>query len=145
MKEIVVEPMRCVIISEGLMKIDRIGAGVGIIIYNSPYKVAAGMHVLRTLAQGMNVTNPMYYADTVIPYALEQLKQMGAHPPYAVAVAGGSVMMDMPAQHDIGSKLFSKVRELLTQVHLNPKLEETGGSKIRTMLLDVHAGKIKIV
>ena len=96
MKETLVIPMKLFMASEGLMKIDRIGAGVGIIIYNSAKKIAAGMHVLRAQSPAIQSANPEYYANTVIPYAMKQLSQHSAVPPFSVAVAGGASMMNMP-------------------------------------------------
>ena len=75
MKETTVRPMQCNLVSEGRLMIEKIGAGIGIIIYNSARKIAAGIHVLRALSPGSKVANQVYYAESVIPYALDQLKK----------------------------------------------------------------------
>lgn len=144
MKETLVIPMKFFMVSEGLMKIDRIGAGVGIIIFNSAKKIAGGMHVLRAQSPDSQSANPEYYANTVIPYAMEQFRRHGAMPPFSVAVAGGASMMNMPQRGDMGSKLLQTVKDSLAKEHLSIKLEQTGGSCIRTIMLNVDAGKIKI-
>jgi len=144
MKETIVSPMKCVFVNEGLLKIDRIGAGVGVIMFNSAYKTAAGFHVLRAHPPEGAVSEPAYYIETAVPYALDYLKGKGIMPPYSVAVAGGASLMDMPSKGGVGSKLLVAVKETLAQANLKIKIEETGGNKIRTMMLHVDAGKIRI-
>ena len=100
--------------------------------------------MLRATSPGGQAANPVYYADTVIPYTMQQLQERGVLPPYSVAVAGGASMMNMPQRGDMGSKLVQTVKTTLEQANLKIKIEETGGSKIRTMMLNVDAGKIKI-
>jgi len=136
--------MKCAFAGNGMLKIDRIGAGVGVIIFNNTAKAAAGFHVLRVHPPEGSVIDPAYYAETVIPFVLEHFKSKGVLPPFSVAVAGGASMMDSPAQGAMGSKLLLAVKHLLAQANLPAKIEETGGCKIRTMLLNIDAGKIRI-
>lgn len=136
--------MKCAFAGTGMMKIDRIGAGVGVIIFNNAAKAAAGFHVLRVHPPEGAVIDPAYYAETVIPYVMEHFKSNGVLPPFSVAVAGGASMMDSPGQGVTGSKLLLAVKRLLAQANLALKLEETGGCKIRTMMLNIDAGKIRI-
>ncbi len=118
---------------------------MGIIIYNSSKKTAAGIHVLRAKAPNINNTNPVYYADTVIPYVMNYFKEKGTSPPFSVAIAGGAALLDTPQAEDTGFELCKAVKELLAKENLTIKIEQTGGSQIRSMLLNVDAGKIKVV
>ena len=126
------------------MKIDKIGAGVGVVIFNATHKVAAGMHILREKAPKIKDANPLYYADTLIPYVLSKLKEKGVQPPFSVAVAGGASMLDVPQEEDVGAQLLKTVKELLKKEQLTIKIEHTGGSKVRSILLDIDAAKIKV-
>ncbi len=145
MKEIIVRPMQCAIATGGLLRIDRIGSGVGIVIFNSAYKVAAGVHVLRGESPGGDADNPAYYANTAIPYILQEFERRGVSKPFSVAVAGAASMMSMPDKDNAGSKLLVAVKAALAKEGLPVKLEETGDVVIRSILLNVDAGKIKIV
>lgn len=144
MKEIPVLPMKCVFANAGVVKIDRIGAGIGIIVYSGASKIAAGTHVLRGRAPQGNSSEPAYYADTVIPFIIEEFKKKGAMPPFSVAVAGGASLMGGAKLVDIGSQLATTVKELLENAKLKVKMEQTGGNSMRSIVLDVDAGKIKI-
>lgn len=144
MKVTVVAPMKYVFVKQGVLRIDRIGAGVGVIIFNSTHKIAAGFHVLRATAPSGMGGNPAYYADTVIPYVLKHLSAQNVLPPYYIAVAGGASLMSMPAKDGAGSTLLLTVKESLERANLNIKIQETGGTKIRSLVLNIDEGKIRI-
>jgi len=143
--ETVVLPMRCYFADRGLLRIENIAAGMGIIFYHAGRKLAAGTHVLRAKSSDGAIVagNPAYYADTALAYMVQHFKGQGAEAPLSVAIAGGGSMMPM-TQCDVGSKIIAAVREALAGHGLSAKLEQTGGSKVRCMLLDIDAGKIKI-
>ena len=143
MKIIDVKPMRCEIASEGLLRIEKVAGGIGVILFSPSSKLAAGIHVMRgeaTSDAGSDPANPAYFADNGIAFMLEQLKQKGAMPPISVAVAGGASMLGGKT----GSKLSDIVKEILTKTNLTVKVDETGGTKIRSMFLYLDEKKIKI-
>lgn len=143
--ETVVLPMRCHFADHGMLKIENIAAGIGMIFYHAGRKLAAGTHVLRAKSPHGTVAadNPAYYADTAVEYILQKFMEQGAGPPISIAIAGGGSMMPQ-SQGDVGTKIVMAVKEVLAKYKLNVKLEQTGGSKVRFMILDVDAGKIKI-
>ncbi len=143
MKEHTVQPMRCIFASGGLLVIDNIAAGLGILIFSPQSKIAAGMHVLRAYPKEGTVQNPLYCASTAIPYVVGTLKEQGAQPPYSVALAGGGSMLPL-RDNDVGSRLLKAAREALQKEGLSIKREETGGSHVRVMILNITEGKLKI-
>ena len=136
---------QCIVVSDGILKIDRIGAGVGVIFYSAPLKKGAGLHILAPHAGSIKPSNPVMYADTAIPHVLDLLEKEGANPPYSVAIAGGAMMLGREKSSNIGGKVVSAVKEALKKTGLNVKIDKTGGSQIRSIFLDVDAGKIKII
>ena len=44
----------------------------------------------------------------------------------------------------MGSKIVDAIKEALEEAKLKITLDETGGTKIRTMILDVETGKVEI-
>ncbi|MBW1800240.1 MAG: chemotaxis protein CheD [Deltaproteobacteria bacterium] len=130
--------------SSGVLKIDQIGAGVGIILYSSQNKIGAGLHILASKSGPKAPKNPIMYANTAIPHVLSQLKEGGVRPPFSVAIAGGAVMLGKQNTASIGPKVVDAVKAALQSEGLQVKLDETGGSMIRCMVLDIDAGKIKI-
>lgn len=142
MKTTAVKPMKCEFAREGLLWIDKIATGVGIIVFNPKEKLAAGVHVLRGLSQMKNPPNPAYFADTAIDYVLDEFRKRQAHEGLSVAIAGGSAMLS--SLDNVGSILVSAIKEVLASRHLVIKLESVGGTKLRTMILNIDDGKIKI-
>jgi len=136
--------MKCEFASEGLLWIDKIATGVGIIIFNSRNKLAAGIHVLRGISPGRAHNNPAYFADTAIEYVLKEFKNKGALNGISIAIAGGASMLSSSEKEDVGSNLVAVVKEILRKNNLLVKVEGVGGTKLRTMILNIDEGKIKI-
>jgi chemotaxis receptor (MCP) glutamine deamidase CheD len=136
--------MKCEIATEGLLWIDKIATGVGIILFNPQSKIAAGIHVLRGLSQGSATENPAFYADTAIQYILEEFQKMGIQGQISVAIAGGAAMLSNGEGDHVGVRLVASIKNYLAGKSLPVKLESVGGTKLRTMILNIDEGKIKI-
>lgn len=136
--------MNCEFASEGLLWIDKIATGVGIILFNPSQKLAAGIHILRGLSQGSDPENPAYFADTAIEYVLKEFRSKGVKSQISVAIAGGASMLMSGQADNIGERLVGTVKNLLAKNNLPVKLEGVGGNKLRTMILNIDEGKIKI-
>jgi chemotaxis receptor (MCP) glutamine deamidase CheD len=144
MSEISVPLLRCAVANSGLLKIDRIGSGIGVIIYDNARRIGTGLHVLAPHSGGLKPTNNFMFANTAIPQALTDIGQKGGTPPFSVAIAGGAVMMGGQTEPTAKKNIVDATKEALREARLQVTLEETGGSKIRCMVLDIDAGKIKI-
>lgn len=143
MKTTPVKPMRCEIVSEGLLWIDRIASGVGVILFDSHLRIAAGFHVLRGKSAGEKTENPAYFADTALAYVMEELQKRGVRKNISVAVAGGASLLSSGIEN-LGSSLVGAVKESLSLHGLSVKLESIGGTKLRNMILNVDEGTIRI-
>lgn len=140
----VVRPMNAAFASEGVLRIDKIASGVGIIIFNAKIKQAAGLHVLRGFAPTANPKVPSYYADTGIAQILDTLQANGAKDKFSIAIAGGASMLSK-SKFRISQKLPETIKNVLNKSGLTVKIEKIGGSQTRSMILDINAGKLKIV
>ncbi len=145
MAEISVALLRCAVANSGLLKIDRIGSGIGIIIYDSARHIGTGFHILAAHSGGLKPTNNFMYANTAIPQALTEIGQKGGKSPFSVAIAGGAVIMGGQTEQNPKKNIVDAAKEALKQAGLQVTLEQTGGNKMRCMVLDIDAGKIKIV
>jgi len=130
--------------SEGELRIDKIASGIGIIIFNAKSKQAAGLHVLRGIAPSANPNVPTYYADTGVAQVLETLQANGAKDNFSVAIAGGASMLSK-SKFGISQTLPETVKSVLSKSGLAVKVEKIGGSQTRSMVLDINAGKLKIL
>lgn len=144
MKTTAVKPMKCEFADEGILWIDKIATGVGVILYNPQRKFAAGFHVLRGQSKGHRPDNPGYFADTALDYTIEEFARRGIPLNVSVAIAGGASLLASSEQDAVGSALVSQVKDILARRKLDVKLENIGGTKLRTMILNIDEGKIKI-
>ncbi len=144
MSEKSVPLLHCDVANSGLLKIDRIGAGIGVIIYDNARHIGAGLHILAAHSGGLKPSNNFMYANTAIPQALTEIGQKGGNAPFSVAIAGGAAMMGGQTDQNPKKNIVLAAKEALKQANLPVTLEQTGGSKVRCMVLDVDAGKIKI-
>jgi chemotaxis receptor (MCP) glutamine deamidase CheD len=144
MSETSVSLLRCAVAKSGLLKIDRIGSGIGVIIYDNAHHIGMGLHILAAHSGGLKPTNSFMFADTAIPQALTEIGQKGGNAPFSVAIAGGAVMMGGPTESNSPKNIVDGTKEALKKAGLPVTLEETGGNKMRCMVLDINAGKIKI-
>lgn len=144
MTETSVRLLECQVVSAGLLKIDQIGSGIGVIIYSPAQKIGAGLHILAPRSGVAAAKNPIMYADTAIPFAVEQLARKGVKPPLSVAIAGAASLLKCQTILGSSRSIVEAVKQALSKANLQAKIEETGGSRIRSMTLDVDGGKIRI-
>ncbi len=144
MSEIRVALLHCEVANSGFLKIDNIGSGVGIVIFDKVRHIGAGLHFLAHHSGDNKPHNPFMYANTAIPQALVDIKEKGGSAPFSVALAGGAAMLKMQEAQNPGKQLIEAAKEALNKVGLQVTLEETGGTNIRCIVLDIDAGKIKI-
>ncbi len=143
-ESVTVKHMKCVMAREGVLVIDRISSGVGLILFNPAQRTAVGVHILAPKSHRLAPPNPARFADTAVPHALYQFEKNGFAPPTSIALAGGAEPPDINPEFNVGKRIVKAVKAALEKAKLKVKLEETGGHKIRMMLLNIDAGKIKI-
>ncbi len=142
MAETSVRLMQCAVVSSGVLTVDRVGVGVGVILYSPTKKMAAGVHVLAPNSASATPENPAKYANTAIPFALEELKKKGAGPPLHVAIVGGASMLKGAVS--MGEKVVAAVKDALKQAGLRIKLDKSGGSQICLIAVDTETGQMGV-
>ncbi len=144
MTETSVKIMQCLQANKGIIKIDRIGVGVGILLYSPMKKIGIGIHTLAPQSDSPNPANPAKFADTAITHAVGLLEKEGANPPFTVAIAGGAAMAGSQTSTNVGMKVAEAVKTALARFKISIKTDKTGGSNIRSMLLNIDTGEIQI-
>jgi chemotaxis receptor (MCP) glutamine deamidase CheD len=145
MPETSVALLQCGVADSGLLKIDRIGSGIGVIIYDNVRHIGAGLHVLASQSLSLNHPNPLMYVNTAIPHGLAELTRKGGNAPFSVAIAGGATLRVKQPDQILGMQIVEATKEALKKTGLHVTLEQTGGNNLRCMVLDINAGKIKII
>jgi chemotaxis protein CheD len=144
MTETSVKIMQCTLANSGTIKIDRVGVGVGILLYSQSKKIGIGIHTLAPQSDTPAPVNPAKFADTAIPYAIELFEKEGAAPPFTVAIAGGATMAGAPTNNSVGMKVAQATKAALAKAKINIKTDQTGGSNIRSMILNIDTGEIQV-
>jgi len=144
MKKYSVKPMGCEFASEGLLCIEKIASGAGVVFFNPQHKFAAGIHVLRGISEGNWPGNPCYFADTAVDHVIGEFKKQGIPLHLSIAIAGGASLLAVSNTGAPGSSVVQALKDVLAERNLSAKLESVGGTKIRSIFLNVIEGKIKI-
>jgi chemotaxis protein CheD len=142
MEQTSVRIMQCRTAKKGQLTVDCIGVGVGVVLYDKVKKIGVGLHVLAPRSATPSPPNPAKFADTGVPHALELLINEGGLANPLVAIAGGAAMEGSNSGTSMGVKVVEAVKEALAKSKLSIFKEETGGSKIRSIALDVEKGLI---
>jgi len=142
MEQTSVKIMQCKTAKKGRLTVDCIGVGVGVVLYDRVKKVGVGLHVLAPRSAVPSPPNPAKYADSGVLHAIDMLAREGGIANPMVAIAGGAAMEGSLSGASMGSKVVEAVKEMLSKAKLSIAKEDTGGSKIRSILLDIDTGQI---
>lgn len=117
---------------------------MGILLYSQTKKLGIGIHTLAPRADTPNPSNPAKFADTAVKHAVELFEKEGAVPPFTAAVAGGATMAGAPTVSSLGMKVAEAAKKALAKAKMNIKTDRTGGTNIRSMILNIETGEIQI-
>jgi chemotaxis protein CheD len=120
-----------------------LGSCVGVALLDRRAAVAGLAHVVLPTAEGRAET-PGKYADTAVPALLDAVVGLGARRTRleAVLVGGASMFSFGGAGLDIGQRNDAAVREELARLRIPVAAAETGGSRGRTVRVDVRTGVV---
>lgn len=144
MEQTSVKIMQCKTAKKGLLTVDCIGVGVGVVLYDRVKKVGVGLHVLAPRSATALPPNPAKFADSGVAHAIELLAKEGSQGNPTVTIAGGSAMEGSASGASMGVKVVDAVKEALSRAKLSIAKEDTGGSKVRSIVLDIDKGQINI-
>ena len=133
----------------GVLVCIGLGSCVGIALYDPIKKIGGMVHILLPISQNSkDSTSPTKFADTGIPFLLDEMVKVGASRSSIVAkIAGGSQMFSIKGRDDkinIGARNVSIVKEKLQTLGIPILGEDTGGSFGRTMEFYVDSGLVKV-
>jgi len=144
MEQTSVKIMQCKTAKKGQLTVDCIGVGVGVVFYDRIKKVGVGLHVLAPHSVTASPPNPAKFADSGVTHAIDLLAREGSQANPSVTIAGGAAMEGSAAGASMGIKVVGAIKEALSKAKLSIVKEDTGGSKIRSIVLDVDKGQVNI-
>lgn len=126
-----------------------LGSCVGVSLFDPVTKLGGLLHVmLPDSTQFNNVNKPAKFADLGIPLIVKEMQSKGASISRLQAkLVGGAQMfsgLDDKMTLNIGQRNADKSRDVLKKMGIRILVEEVGGSRGRTMILDTRTGQVII-
>ncbi len=121
-----------------------LGSCIGLTLYEPRLRIGGLIHCMLPLSKidpARAIERPCMFTDTGVPLLLTTLLNMGAEKRNLIAkVAGAASLLDNNGSFNIGERNQVIVRKLLWKNQILIQGEETGGTKARTMSLNMETG-----
>jgi len=125
-----------------------LGSCIGITLYDKAKKIGGMAHVMLPTYKGFEGQNIAKFADSAIIELINQLGRLGVGRNSVVAkIAGGAHMFGRTQSNDmlkIGERNAAASTAILQQLRIPIIANDTGGSKGRTIELNLENGALKI-
>jgi chemotaxis protein CheD len=132
---------------EGLTTLG-LGSCVGITLFDPARKIGGLAHIMLPSYKGFEGQNVAKFADSGIVELINQLTRIGASKSSLVAKLAGGAHMFSNAQTNnmlkIGERNIAASTALLKQLGIPIKASDTGGTRGRTIELNLENGGLKI-
>lgn len=123
-----------------------LGSCVAVMLHDPVAGVAGMVHYMlpeSSMSSEKSVARPWMFADTGISYLLQTALQHGADRRRLVVFAtGGAQVMDDTSTFNIGKRNCLALRKALWKFGLVVRAEETGGTAVRTVRMEVGSGRV---
>jgi len=121
-----------------------LGSCIGVTVYDPVVHVGALIHCMLPLSKmypDKSNSNPCMFVDTGMTKMLQAVYDLGAkRDRLIVKVAGGASLLDKKRMFRIGERNYSVTRKVLWKNNLLIAAEDVGGSKSRTVILNMGTG-----
>jgi chemotaxis protein CheD len=130
--------------SQDILITYSLGSCLGLTVYDPENKIGGLIHCLLPLAQTdqeKSKKNPMMFVETGVPLLLQKILALGAKKNNLIIKAAGcGKALNSGEQFNIGQRNFTVLRKILWKNNLLIKSKDVGGSKARTMTLEIETG-----
>jgi chemotaxis protein CheD len=123
-----------------------LGSCIGLALIDRRMGIAGLAHIVLPQSQGHGTENPRKFADLAVPEMLTELEDHGARTMRleAALVGGASMFAVSAASLEVGQRNESAVRDLLKKLGIPVVAAATGGSKGRTIRVDVANSAVTV-
>ena len=121
-----------------------LGSCIGLALLDRKMGIAGLAHVVLPQSQGHGDSNPGKFADLAVPELIAEMEAAGARKVRleAVLVGGASMFAVSSSSLEVGQRNESAVRDLLKAARIPVRANATGGSRGRTIRVDVATGAV---
>lgn len=126
-----------------------LGSCIGLCMFDPVTKLAALAHIVLPDAKSCpDPSDPVKYADTAVPYVIDEMIRNGAakHRLNA-AIVGGAQLFSFAGASDslnVGARNIEAVKRHLSACKVALRAEDVGGTTGRTVLFDAKTGSISV-
>lgn len=125
-----------------------LGSCIGLAAYDPLAKVGGMVHIVLPSSGGKAENPTAKYADTAVPFLLDELCKKGAlKSRLLIKIAGGAQMSISTAAGSLfktGERNEESTRQVLASLGMRITAAEVGGSMGRTLKLYVNSGKVTV-
>jgi len=125
-----------------------LGSCVAVVLHDPVARIGGMIHIMlpdSTIESQKENFNPFKFVDTGIPYMFKTMFKMGSKRHNIITkVIGGSNVMDKNKFFNIGERNYTSVRKILWRNNILIKGEDVGGSKSRTVRLEIESGRVVV-
>jgi len=130
---------------EDLLVTHALGSCLGLIVYDPQEHIGGLLHAMLPLSKinrDKAMANPYMFVDTGVPTLFKKLYEMGAEKSRLVVKAAGcGNPMGKNEMFKIGERNYTVLKKLLWKNNILLKAEDIGGTKSRTVNLDISTGQ----
>lgn len=122
-----------------------LGSCLGVTVYDPEVQIGGMIHCMLPLSKADKQngnTKPEMYVDTGVSKLLQNLFKKGAQRErLIIKVAGAATLLDEKGYFRIGERNHAVLRKILWKNNLLISAEDVGGSRPRTMSLEIASGR----
>lgn len=123
-----------------------LGSCIGVAIYDPVVKVGGILHFMlpdSSLDRAKAQEQPCMFADTGLPLLFKECYRLGAvKSRLLVKVAGGSQVLSSKECFQIGRRNYAALRKIFLKNNVLITSEDVGGTKARTLYLEIGTGNV---
>jgi chemotaxis protein CheD len=123
-----------------------LGSCIGLALLDRRMGIAGLAHIVLPQSQGHADANPRKFANLAVPELVSELEALGARRVRleAVLVGGASMFAVSTSTLEVGQRNEAAVLELLKGMRIPVKASATGGSRGRTIRVDVATSTVTV-
>ena len=127
-----------------------LGSCLGVAVYDPLARVGGLLHVMlpsATIDPEKAAHNPSMFVDTGVPRLFRECYKLGAHQERIVVKVAGGASTQLAGSQDIweiGKRNLIALRQLLWKNGVLLHGYDVGGSRSRTMTLDIATGEVTV-
>jgi len=130
---------------DGLLTTYALGSCIAVVIHDPVIQAAGMIHYMLPLSSTnpeKAKVKPAMFADTGVPLLFHSMYGLGSKKEdLVVKVAGGGHLYDDHGVFEIGKRNYTVLRRMLWKTNVLVAAEDVGGSKSRTVSIEVSTGR----